>query len=134
MSTAKRRFLVGFVGYVLNLAAAAVLIDAGFTMQGRFAWTVLGFLASAGFCVVYHVRTGGTWATSVHGAHLMTFSASMAGILALIVVNQLGVIPVWLVPYLAAGIYITVAWLFLWRLDILTLDQRRPRKKAGDSL
>lgn len=125
-TTATRRFLVGLVGYLLNLVAAAVLIDQGL-MQSRIAWTVLGFVASAGFCVAYQVRTGGAWARSVHGAHLMTFSASMAGILALVVVNQLGVIPPWLIPYLAAGIYITVAWLFLWRLDILTVDQRRPR-------
>lgn len=126
-TTATRRFLVGLVGYLLNLAAAAVLIDQGLYMQTRIAWTVLGFVASAGFCVAYQVRTGGTWARSVHGAHLMTFSASMAGIMALVVVSQLGVIPMWLIPYLAAGIYITVAWLFLWRLDILTVDQRRPR-------
>jgi hypothetical protein len=126
---AKRRFLVGFVLYVLNLAGAALLITEGLYMQTRMIWTILALVASAGFCLVYHLRTGGLWARSVHGAHLMTFSACMAGIMVLIVVTQFGLLPTWMLPYAAAGIYITVAWLFLWRLDILRLDQRRPAQR-----
>jgi hypothetical protein len=46
--------------------------------------------------------------------------------LAYLVLALFGLLPLWLVPYMSAWIYLTLAYLFLWRWSILRDDQRRP--------
>jgi hypothetical protein len=119
------RTYFGLLGYLATLAVGFAFATYPAT---RPTLAVCATLSALGFVLAYHFSTGGHWRDSVHGRHVMTFSAACVLILSYATLALFGVIPPWLFPYLAVVTYATMAWLFLWRWAILRNDQRVPKE------
>lgn len=122
----RRNVILGWLSYVLCVMVL-FFIPAESQRLARGVLVAATFLVIVGFCISYHVTTRGHWRDTIHGVHIMVFSAATGLIMAFLILGLFGLIPMWLVPILGGWIYLTEFYLFAWRWAILRAGQREPK-------
>lgn len=99
----------------------------------RVVAALLVLVSALRFCISYHVRTGGHWrrnpdgSKNVPGTHMMAFSGAFVLYFVYAVLAIL-VIPEDWRPYFGTVIFLSLAYLFWQRTQILKQAQREPVK------
>lgn len=122
---------IGFSVFLLSLVPL-LFLDTSVRGYGTF-WAVVGAVVATLFVGLYgsfaHWRRHPDGTKNHAGQHLMSFTAALSAILWLVVLSALGVIPREWGPYLRAVIFVTVAFLLIWRLWLLIAKQRATRRR-----